>query len=178
MFKPLLLPNATRIRVTHREPKRRSHRRRANGGGAQWARPLSCPAQAVRRRRRAKARRPPQAKIRPGRPAPTMGPGTAAGRIPRCSPTPGRGSCAFGAGERHENIAVERIYRDRMRTCGRRQIDGLQNVAVFVDHVEEPSPVLAPLTTGDVELLCRRVVPQLVRTTEPGDRLENEPSCY
>jgi hypothetical protein len=38
----------------------------------------SCPAQAVRRRRRAKARRPLQAKIRPGSPAPTMGPGTAA----------------------------------------------------------------------------------------------------
>jgi hypothetical protein len=37
------------------------------------------------------------------------------------------------AGERHENVAVERIYRDRMRTCGRRQTDGLQNVAVCVE---------------------------------------------
>ncbi len=35
-------------------------------------------AQTVRRRRRAKARRPPPAKIRPGSPAPTMGPGTSA----------------------------------------------------------------------------------------------------
>src|SRR5262249_24939263 len=72
--------------------------------------------------------------------------------------------CA-GAGERHENIAVERTYRDRMRTCGRRQIDGLGNGAVVGDHVEEPSGVGA-LITGDVELVCRRVVPQLVRTTE------------
>src|SRR5262249_40170247 len=47
---------------------------------------------------------------------------------------------AEGAGERHKNIAVEGIYRDRMRTCGVRQVDGLQNVAVWVDHVEEPLP--------------------------------------
>src|SRR6516225_9103245 len=38
------------------------------------------------RRRRAKARRTPQAAIKPGSPAPTMGPGTAAGSRPRISP--------------------------------------------------------------------------------------------
>ncbi len=79
------------------------------------------------------------------------------------------------AGERHENIAVERIYRDRMRTCGHRQIDGLGNGAGgprVGDHVEEPSAVGA-IITGDVERVCLRVVPQLVCTTEPGERLDD-----
>src|SRR5262249_20560887 len=73
-----------------------------------------------------------------------------------------------GAGDRHENIAFERFYRDRMRIDGRGQIDGLQNVAGFVDYVEEPTGV-GVIITGDVELFCRRVVPDLVRTTQnPG----------
>ena len=51
---------------------------------------------------------------------------------------------ASGAGERHENIAVERIYRDRMRTRGSRQVDHLGNhgrQAAVGDDVEEPSVV-------------------------------------
>ena len=60
-----------------------------------------------------------------------------------------------------------------MRTCGRRQIDGQGNGAVFVDYVEEPSGVGA-IITGDVELPCLRVEPDLVRATQsPGpDELE------
>src|SRR4029077_7053636 len=49
---------------------------------AEWAStlhhlPLVCDQANFCRRRRAKAIRPPQAAIRPGKPAPTMGPGTA-----------------------------------------------------------------------------------------------------
>src|SRR5215470_2123463 len=41
--------------------------------------------QAIFFRRRHQARRPPQAKIRPGRPAPAMGPGTVAGTVERAN---------------------------------------------------------------------------------------------
>ena len=47
-------------------------------------RPTRLPRQAIFRRRRHQPSNPPLAKIKPGRPAPTMGPGTA--RNPRISP--------------------------------------------------------------------------------------------
>jgi hypothetical protein len=49
--------------------------RTATNASARWS--LGSRPQTVFRRRRAKPRRPPQAAIRPGRPAPTTGPGTA-----------------------------------------------------------------------------------------------------
>ena len=80
-----------------------------------------------------------------------------------------------GTSERHENLTVERVDRDRVRARGHRQVDGLGNHApqrAVRDHVEEPSGVAA-ITASDVELVCRRVVPQLVRATEPGERLDD-----
>src|SRR5262249_13697606 len=80
MFKSLLLPERSSEPDSCTEgPKRRSHRRRAKHywGGDNAPAPV-LPPQAIRRRRRAKASSPPAAKIRPGRPAPTTGPGTGA----------------------------------------------------------------------------------------------------
>jgi hypothetical protein len=52
--------------------------------GNRWRVQIAREAQAIFFRRRHQARRPPPAKIRPGSPAPAMGPGTA--RNPRISP--------------------------------------------------------------------------------------------
>ena len=49
---------------------------------------IALDAQAIFRRRRHQPRRPPPAKIRPGSPAPTTGPGTAVSSWPLISPPP------------------------------------------------------------------------------------------
>ena len=46
----------------------------------------------------------------------------------------------------------------------------MDNGAIVADNVEE---LTGGVITGDVELVCRRVVPDLIRTTKPGDRREH-----
>jgi hypothetical protein len=64
------------------------------------------------RRRRAKARRPPQAATRPGRPAPTMGPGTV--MIQQAVPTTW---FSFPRLHRHPLSAGQSDEQDRVTTC-------------------------------------------------------------
>jgi hypothetical protein len=104
-----------------------------------------------------------------------MGPGTSVG--PNTAMQPGFATLAgqgFNALVPASGTKTSPVNGSTVIECAlvvRRQHDGLQNGAVFADHGEEPSAVGA-IITGDVELLCGRVEPQLVRTTEAGDRLD------
>src|SRR5262245_1730093 len=68
-------------------------------------------AQAVFFRRRHQARRPPLAKIRPGMPAPAMGPGTAEGDVPS-SPAP-----TMGPGTVEGDVPMVRLSSAKNPNC-------------------------------------------------------------